>query len=171
MFDAGRYRCNVAEQGFGESKTGTPYFFLRVAPVAYRPPGSPEYEHVGGGETRVVYFYLSDANIKNVVRDLRKIGYKHDDFDHLDPESHDHQSFAGEEIECDCEHETYDGRAREKWQIAYDGSSIKPIDPKRKRQLSMLFNKAFRDNSVAVKPAAKPAAMSLKPADNDPIPF
>lgn len=180
FYDEGRYQCKIVSQAFGESKTKkTPFFALTIVPIAYFHAGLPEPEPVRQ-EERTVYLYFTEKTMESVCRDLRSLGFVGDKFSELDPDNPDHQSLVDQTAEFYCKIESYKDdkgteRSGEKWQLAFSGVRIAPLDTKGKRQLDALFGKHLK---AAPKPSksqtdSRPALVKqgVVEASGDDIPF
>lgn len=151
VYEQGSYRCVVAEQGFSESKEKkTPCFFLRVQPFA----------HCGhGGETevpqqdRTINLYLTDGTIDFVIEDLRALGWNGTSFDELDPESSNCHSFVGNEVPAFCEHEQYNGKIQERWNLRVRGArQAEKLPPDKLRSLNAMFGKKLKSTAAPSAP-------------------
>jgi hypothetical protein len=146
-YTPGRYRAEVRDQGFEEAGTGTPYFFLQLKILArYEGDQSrecPQFE-------RTYRQYLANDTGVHILRgQLKAVGVEIDDLVVLDPGADGHVSLVGRTLDVTCEHEAYQGRTVERWQIR----------PPRKKlsldavgRLAEKFGNVLRGDSQPAKP-------------------
>lgn len=111
-----KYQAEVLDQGFEEATTGTVCFYLhfRILGV-YDAAGAlgkcPRYE-------RTYRQYLAgDIGARILRGDLRALGVEVDCLTRLALDSPDPVSLIGRTIDVVCDHETYEGKPRERWGI------------------------------------------------------
>ena len=110
MIKAGTYEGTITGVGLGKSSNkGTPYVYLEVM-VATEEEGDV---------TRTVNLYLSGKAKKYTEDKLQKLGFN---FDPSDPKVTE----LG--VKVRCKHETYEDKAREKWDLAGGGIEHAEID-------------------------------------------
>ena len=148
-FESGRYWCRVEEQFLGESSNGNPQFILKFGVVGKINPADQQGEllECPRGKGRSIYKAITKATIDWFKRDLKylceqgKLSTKFRGFEYLDPNQPGYTDFTNTEFEAYCDHETYQGKTREKWNIASGGADVKPIEEKNLRKLNAMFGK------------------------------
>lgn len=171
----GRYRVRVVSQSFSESKSGKPQFVLRVVPI-----GRYNFERPGGAldtchdEERGIYMTITDKSIDYVVDKLAALGFDGRSFSELDPETPNHVSFVGKEIDAVCKHEEYQGKVGEKWDVSL--ASTAPgatLDSAGVRKLDALYGSKLKrgvGNAKLVKREVAQASANGNVTEDD-IPF
>lgn len=167
FYSQGVYKCEVVGQGLSSSKTNNPQIWLRVLileSVDHPEERWDQYE-------RTIYWTLTEKTVDFVVEKLEFIGFAGQSFRDLDPATDGFHSFVGQQIECYCKHETYDGKEREKWDLSNPGAMAPdPLSESDARRLDALFGRKLKDrfkkSGGAKKPRPSEAAMG-----GDDIPF
>lgn len=178
-YSPGRYECEVVGQGFGNSKEKrTPYFFLKVRPLA-RIVSADEREFVEQPYERDIVMYLTDKTVEGVVGKLRHhLEWDGSDWSELDPESGSFDDLRRKVIEASCEHEVDrddESRVYERWQLPPVGGGLShERDATTVRSVQAMFGAALKGGKPkakpkAQKPASEPVAVSTRA--NDDIPF
>lgn len=158
FYEKGVYRCEVVSQAMGEASTGTPQFILRFK-VAAKIIGDEE-EPVTQYE-RTCFRSITEKTIPYFLEDLKTLGFEGGSFRELDPNTANYHSFKGAQVDMICNHEAdQKGEPRERWSIRQLGGAIevKPLEPKKYRELDNLFGKALKEACGARKTNGKPAA-------------
>lgn len=159
----GRYFVKVLAQAMGKSKNkGTPEFSLRFMVLGMVDPENPDGDLIGCSKfERTMYMYITDKTAERLCEDLQRIGFEKDSFKFLNPDQIGFHDFKDSEFEAFCKHELYEGKAQEKWSIAFAGArplvAAQPLDDKGIRELDNLFGKHL-------KKAAKPEPAKMVPA-------
>src|SRR5262245_61652683 len=142
-YPKGKYQAEVLEQGFEESRTGTPCFFLQLKILArYGEQGQlqevPPYE-------RTYRQYLANEIGARILRsDLKTLGGQVTGCTQWDPAPPNHVSLIGRQIDVVCDHEAYQGKLRERWAIP---RSRKKCDLGAVRVLNDRFGHLLRDGN------------------------
>jgi len=179
-FAPGIYKAKITRQAFGKSKNDFPQFVLSFELIGKVTSGD-DLADCDPWE-RTSFMTLTQKSVEYVLADLAEIGFDGDSFSKLDPETKDFHDFRGLVIAVTCEHSTYDGVTRERWQIHRErsGIDVKPIGSSEVRKLDAMFGKALkarqparRQEAVAAPETAGPATNAAEPADvvPDDIPF
>jgi hypothetical protein len=162
-YDVGAYVGEVINQGLGESKTGTPFFYLKVKVLGT--PDNEGYVPAAQQYDRTVYFYLSEKSMENTVENLKALGFNGSSLAQLDPDHAKAVSFIGNQVDLYCQHEEYNGDWKEKWNLSRV-LAVQTIEPKKLRQLDALFGKSLKAVPATSSPTAaapKPAATKTRP--------
>ena len=166
MNQIGKYRFSVTSQGFGQSKNGTPFFFLEGTPASLIGDDGVEYEceHYA----RTIKLYINEKTIDARRKELAALGFT-GKFGQLDPAQANHHSFVGTDIEVVCKHEPgigdSAGKTFEKWELPFESTPREATvsTPGIASKLDALFGKKAG-------PAAKPAAKApAKPPVRQPV--
>lgn len=169
----GRYRCQITEQGFSESKEKkTPCFAIKIKPTAAYDPTNGDLVQCEAYE-RTVTLWLTENTVENAIRNVRSLGFDGASFRELDPEVPGHTSLVGVEFDFQCSHEEYEGKQMERWE--FPPPEARPIERVSglSKKLDALFGKSLK--SVAP-PKATPAKSKQEGAavaapTGDEIPF
>lgn len=160
MIDQGKYRGTITKWGLGKAKTGNPQFQVSFElkhkiGAGGAPEDCPNWE-------RTIFRSITEKTIDYLVEDLQRLGYDRDNFDGLDPEGPQAFNFAGIEVDVECDHETWEGKKREKWRFNAGGGApaINPLERKEVSQLNALYSKKLKGGNGA-SPAAKPTAAAV----------
>src|ERR1041384_6879313 len=117
-FDPGRYLVRVTRVELGESPNkGTPQVVISFVPQWRIDPNDPEERFSCPEYERSIYRSITAKTLPWVGKDLATIGYHHSTFAYLSPDHPQYSDFAGVEFEAECEHEIYNNKPRERWQI------------------------------------------------------
>src|SRR6185437_9148989 len=125
-------------------------------------PAATQYE-------RTIYMVITEKTIPYVAEKLDRLGYVGKGFGPLDPSSAQHQSFARNQIEVTCRHETnQNGEMRETWDLTRGASELHldPLSSKDVRDLDALFGKSLKGSaakSAAPKPSPEPKSQVVAP--------
>lgn len=156
MIEAGTYLGKLAKWGSAESKTGTPYVYLDFT-VGHRARDG-QWAAMSKTETRTVYLYTSDAAYPYSAEKLTALGFNglfNSGMDFSDAVKNDG-------VALECAHEEYDGKTREKWNLAYggDGYEHTALDADRVRALNSRW-KAEHGTTPTGAPAAPPTGPDI----------
>lgn len=171
MYDEGKYFGKLAGCGTAESKKKIPYFWIEFE-VTHR-DNAGEWAEVGI-EKRTVFLYLSDQSMPYTMPKLEKLGFNGD---FAKPELSPPSDWNGG-IMVECKHETYEGKPREKWELAGaggDGMQHQELSADQIRRLNALW-KNGKKPGVPVAPATrttpkKNSAPAPVAATADEVPF
>jgi hypothetical protein len=177
FYEIGRYACKVTNQALGEAKTGTPQFILQFTVMGKVDPSDPSRYIPGAAQyERTHYRAITDKTIQYFLEDLKILGFKGASFKELDPSNSNFHDFRGQDVDMWCGHENgQDGKPREKWGVARVGSTleVKPIEPKKLRDLDNLFGKQLK--TLSATPGTRPAPVNAAPPameiTDDDVPF
>lgn len=133
FYEQGQYRGEIMQTALGKSENkGTPQFVVKVKVQA---------KYVGDGEVdvkeseRTVYLSMTEKSMPYVVKKLKAAGYEGSTTRELI--AHD---FTGRPVELNCTHEAgQSGGDREKWDLAWGETEVKPLDDKDMSTLDALF--------------------------------
>lgn len=170
FYDTGAYVGEIINQGLGESKTGTPFFFLKVKILGT--PDDNSYIPVTQEYERTVYFYLSEKAMENTVENLTHLGFTGKSLSQLDLDHKEKISFVGNQVDLYCQHEEYKGDWNEKWNLSRI-LEVQKIEPKKLRQLDALFGKSLKTAPASTATATKgkiktTTAVQEAPPESDP---
>lgn len=181
--EPGYYVGHVQSWQLGENEnTGNPQFVLTFT-LAHRRRGRELIDCPHWN--RSIFRVITDKTVEYFAADLRALGYDRDDFDGLDPDGPCPFDFEGIEIEASMKLEEYEGKTREKWDLAVVGGGapkVKALEAGGTAKLNALFGGALkaappRLNRVRA-PAPAPAsdyddgtAPPARSEQDDPIPF
>jgi hypothetical protein len=162
MMEAGNYYAQLVKGMASQSSKGTPQIVLTFQITHFAVNG--QWEDIDQPTQRTVYLYCSDAAWETTHAKLTTLGFNGKFNDEMDfsPE-------AKSGIELVCAHETYEGKPKEKWELANWGGGFehKPADADTVRKLAARWKKTVQTapkSAAAPKPAGKP-----KPPTREPI--
>lgn len=162
FYAEGLYVAEVTAQALGETRTEKPQFILRFK-VLGTPTDDGAYAPITHQYERTIYMVITEKTMPYVAEKLNRLGYTGRGFGPLDPDSPNHQSFVGNQVDVYCKHESDDkGGTREKWDISRGPSALKvePLTPKKVRELDALFGKSLVYQGIT--PTQPPSALPLK---------
>lgn len=151
-YDAGEYLFKVTNQGFGQNKTGSSFFFLEGEPVAVFQDGQ---EFSVTPYQRTIKLTITDKTVQFVIDKLTAIGWPGGRWGTLDPNESGHHSFVGQELRVVCKLEPGvddSSKLYEKWDLPFGSAEKTENDPSVSRKLDAMFGKSA---AAAKKPAAK----------------
>jgi hypothetical protein len=177
FYEPGRYACKVTEQALGEAKTGNTQFVLRFTVLGKVDPADPSrYIPAAAQYERTMYRAITEKTVPYLIEDLKTLKFKGGSFSDLDPNNPGFHDFTGLDFDGWCKHEKdQQGQMREKWGVARTSGplEVKPVEPKKLRELDNLFGKQLKE----IKPKPDPirqipvnAAESTGITDDD-VPF
>jgi hypothetical protein len=150
----GRYQAEVLDQGFEEAGTGTPYFFMQLKVLA-RYEGDERRECPRFERTYRQYL-ANDTGARILKDDLKGVGVEVVNLALLDPSADGHVSLVGRTLDVTCEHDAYQGRPVERWQLR---KPRKKLGPDAVGQLAARFGHVLQGkNKPATSPVAEPPA-------------
>lgn len=175
FYGEGRYRCEITEQGLGQTKTGNVQVVIRFRVLEGVNPDGPvrqQYE-------RTAYLTVTENTIPYLLPKLQALGYNRTGIRNIDLSDPDPQDLRGTQGVFFCKHEEdQSGSPREKWDVS-SGES-KPLDlvkPNAKaiRDLDALFGAAAKSQGGASaapkKQPSRPVAVTANGIDDSDIPF
>lgn len=175
-FTAGYYVGHIQKWNLSEAGTGNPQFVINFIPAYKKGPKGAKEECPN--DPRSVYRVITDKTIEYFANDLKALGYDRDTFDDLDPTSPNAFNFEGIEIEVRMKLETYDGRERERWELAMVKTEIKPLERQGISALNAQFANKLRElrmggsgTAQARTPAPAAATGYANNAADDDVPF
>ena len=172
-FAQGRFHCKVVGQFLSAAKSGNEQFALQFEPIGQINPADPEGELLNCpvGKSRTMYRAITPKTIDWLKKDLKYlcerggITPRFTSFADLCPNTPGFTDFTNIEFEAWCDHETYEGKTREKWNIASGSAEAKPLEPAAMRKLDALFGKELKSLSgEPAKPAGRTVAQKKQPA-------
>lgn len=171
MHEPGRYHAEIVGQQMAESSNGNPQLILVIRLLGKLDPADPETMHHCPADERRVFMTITQKTIDFVLRDLKALGFSKSSFSFLDPNTDGYHDFRGTEVDVSCQHDTYQGEVKEKWQLALNGGfEAKPLDKKNLRKLDSLFGKKLKD-AVGSPSQANPQVDADEVPADDQIPF
>lgn len=174
-FEPGRYWGRLKQQALGKTSNGNPQIILTfdiVGKINLSDPDGdllscPQYE-------RTVFRVITQKTIDWVLQDLEALGFQGTSFGEIDPTQPRFQDLTGKELALYCDHETYEGKTREKWGIYSEGGGlqVKPLEAQDVRKLDAMFGKALKERIPAPpkEPASNPSKAKAAHAASD-LPF
>lgn len=111
----------------------------------------------GTDDKRTLFLHCSDAAWPYTESKLQRMGWDG---------NADEMGFSAERIECQCTHEVYNNKPREKWDIAKEQSEFEPAADDVKRQILARWKGGAAKTKS--KPDAAPARASTAPASAPP---
>lgn len=173
-YEPGKYWGKITRQGFNEASTGTPQFVLSFEVVGQMNPADPAGDllPVTARYERTAFMPLTEKTIERFLDDLAMLGFEGQSFAELNPDAETHVSFVEQEAMFSCEHDSYEGKTRERWRLASGGGTFElknPLDAKGYRKLDTLFGKALKSRFTGTKPAAKPAPEKRQAPEPAPV--
>lgn len=172
-YSEGDYMFAVEEQGFGESKNGTPFFFFRGRPVSVvlaDGSGSP----LDKQYPREIKRYLSEKAVEYTIADLRRLGWQGESFRELDPSVGGHLSWVGQTIQAVCTHDVNDAGTWEQWGLPYvagDKPEKAKSDVKIASKLDAMFGKLAKESATKKSQPAKRQPVASSTNGGEDIPF
>ena len=161
--DEGKYRGRICEWSLSQSKTKkTPQFAVTCELIGYY--DRDQLNDMSGSDKRTVFKFITENTVDYFIEDMRKLGWNGDQFAELNPDHPGGHNFKDVEVDLTCEHETYEGKDRERWNFAFGGGGMQltALDKKGVSSLQALFGSKLK--ATAAKPAAKPMPAKPVPA-------
>jgi len=156
-YDEGRYQVKITAQAFGKSpEKHTPFFGLEFFVCGQYDPVTGELTGVGQRYVRETKLWITDGTFERTLQKLRSLGFEGSSFKELNPESSNHHSFVDVEVDMVCQHEDYNGKAIERWELpglsrttmANDASVIVGLDAKYGKKLKDSATKSAHSKSA-----------------------
>lgn len=189
----GNYWCQVTNQALGQTSKGDPQFVLSFAVLGKVNPSDPDGELLSCGESyeRTIYRTITEKTIDWLIEDVKHLSGRgekdpsilSDGFQFLDPGTPGFLDLRGVEFGAYCQHDTYEGKTREKWNVSTGKPPVEALDDQGVRKLNALFGKQLKTLSTGAKKPPQSKADSLAKgrnpelaaeiaaAGNDEIPF
>lgn len=183
FYESGKYRVKIAKQAFGKNKKDNFELQLTIKPIGvYSKPNSPDEQlsEFDAPYERTIFLTLTEGTLGTtekpgwVMQNLTYLGFNGDSFAQLDPNDKDAISFVGLELDARCDHEDYEGKEREKWNIirpggGASGPTTKPAEKKEVRALDSKFKSLLKANAKGRELATVGAGV-VDPGDPPPPP-
>jgi hypothetical protein len=145
----GVYRGQIFKWGLSKViSTGNPQFIISFQIQGEVDQSDPDRGLIQCQEgERSIFRVITPNTIDYILQDLEKLGYDKEGFEFLSPEHPGAFNFLGMEIEVICSHETYEGKAREKWSFAWGGGGmeIQPLENSEVKKLNAMFGKKLKN--------------------------
>jgi hypothetical protein len=166
MMRDGKYRGRITNYGVSRSQAGKqPAVFIEFLVIGRYLEENGQL--VACEQARRTYFKaITPKTIEWLASDLKAVGYDRPGLEYLDPETPGAVDLFGTEIDVVCEHETYEGRPRERWSIHRESNREK-LRRDELAGLDLQFADAFRRIIGAGKPTVAPAVTEMN--TDDPI--
>lgn len=148
---AGRYRGRLTGTMLTEAKTGTPQVCF-IIELEERIDGR---DPAAASGTKHIHRAITDNSIEYTVQDLERVGYPFQSFDQLNPE-HPRYWSPNVDVEVKCEHETYEGKTRERWKFSGGSGTGKPMEKSSISSLNAKFGAFLRKPGSQPQPASRP---------------
>lgn len=153
FYEQGAYRGEIVDQGLSQSSNGNPQIWLKFTvkeSIDHPTETIQSYD-------RLIYWTITEKTVGFILDKLAALGFDGESWRQIDLNHINTQSFVGQLEDFYCKLETYEGVEREKWDLSYEGSAIKPLDDGQARQLDALFGKKLKERfKVPSKPREKP---------------
>ncbi len=123
MIAEGLYKAKILSKkdswGLTKAKTGNFQFFLKVQVTGPAEEGAQEIDESAGACVRTIFMPITAKTTDRVLGDLKSIGYDRPSLKGsvLTPGNPESFSFADRELLVKCEHNDYNNRVSEKWQL------------------------------------------------------
>jgi hypothetical protein len=146
-YDEGPYWGKIIRQAMGETRNGNPQFVLTFEVVGKVDPTDPTGELISCKKyERSVFRVITEKTMPYFVEDLEVLEFTKPSFKFLDPNVDGFVDFSGREMEFYCSHKEYEGQLREQWGISGQQKQmeIKPLEPKKLRDLDNLYGKQLK---------------------------
>lgn len=186
----GKYWAKVTNQGLGVTSTGKPQFVLSFTILGKVNPQDPEGALISCEQyERSMFRTITDKTVEWLLDDIKHLCQRGNlapdisGFEQLDPKTPGFLNLANIEFEAFCQHDTYEGKTRERWSVSTGGGGgleIKPLDNTEVRKLNAMFGKQLKrlSNGAPKTPASpEPPKESVVPmrspanTPDDEIPF
>ncbi|MAH46991.1 hypothetical protein CMI37_14285 [Candidatus Pacearchaeota archaeon] len=168
-YEPGEYWAEILNHGLTESrKLKTPQLFVTMRVLGTVNPEEPDkYDPVQRQYERTIYKPLTDKTVAFVMDFLVAIGFtgeRYADFDLLNGGSCD---LRGNSIKVYCEHETYNAKEQERWNLSR-GSRVQPMEQTAVSRLDSLFGQELRSRMRGKKKNSKKETPPVN--DKEPTP-
>lgn len=179
LTEEGLYRAKVLSWGLGKANSGTIQFSLGVKitdraieddpQCGFQPLVEPGVDEDGNEIEReahlkrTVFLYITPKTKDRCIASLKGIGYHHDSLkaEYLQPGNDKSWNFAKDPILLECRHEEWNGRPKEKWELA------RPMKKLLTREEMDQFNQMFEDAPITdadLPPELREESEPVKPA-------
>jgi len=171
FYEPGRYACVVTQQALGKTSKDNPQLVLRVRVMGvYTAPN--EVEPFDRQWERTIYRVITEKTMEYVRRDLEALNAPVRRLSELDPSNPHGVSLVGNEVDCQCRHEDYNGDTVERWSIAWKPGEhdldAGALSAQEMRSLDAMFAAGAKAAGGAAPPYAPPAARQAAPAGPPP---
>jgi hypothetical protein len=119
MYAEGNYTCRITAQDVTTTKTGSFQLDLEILPIK-----ADDQPIDGNVFRRHLYLPLTEATLGTpespgwVAETLERLGFEGRNYEQLNPENEDAQSFINKEVNCYVKHEEYNDQPRERWSLS-----------------------------------------------------
>ena len=152
QYEAGTYNCRIVGQKLSKNERTSNYqVVITVMPLEQQDPAGEW--HIVDGEERSMYFAVTEKAAQWTVDRLATLGLFFDDWAQVDENNPNCCSIVGCTAVVNCKLETYDGRLRERWDVATASAAPQSVDDSQAAEVQALFGHLL-------KPVAKPKAQS-----------
>jgi hypothetical protein len=154
-YEKGKYQAEIVTQGFEEvqNEKHTPYFYLMLKIVG-RYDADDTLRACPQAEREYRQYINTETGVRILGGELRALGVDVAGLTQLRPGEPNHVSLVGRRIDVMCDHESYNGKPRERWRIP---RSRRKLDVATIRQLDDQFGHLLRGNNPPP-PPPPPAA-------------
>ena len=167
MYQAGQYWGVLQEWGCNKADTGTPFIFLVFEITHYKSGDSWEVETPAN---RTIRLFSSSKAWPYTKEKLQNLGFDGDDFP---------SELYEQGLRLNCNHETYEGETKERWDIPGGGGGAPENDPQMADQLKRKWKAEFgsqprqRNEEPTTNGQTEPqgAQQTTGAVDDDDIPF
>lgn len=164
FFARGTYQMKVTDQGFAETDSGTPYFYLigtlQAELINGEPAACKNYE-------RQITLYLSEKAAPHTIARLRGLGWEGGKLAELDPHDPHSLSWVGQLITCECEHENSKknpGDVYERWQLPAPAGGGRKA-PTSSKELASKLDAIYGDHVKATATKKAPVVKRAPPKE------
>lgn len=156
-YEPGRYWGKIVNQQLGKSSNDNPQIAITFTVIGKINPADPEGELLPCGQNhdRTLFRSITPKTVEWACQDLKRLGFTGESFADLDLNSSASCDLRGNEAAFSCVHEEYDGTLREKWQVASDGMTVKPLESAEVRKLDAMFGKYLKKSNGTPKQPTK----------------
>ncbi len=145
--NGGVYWGKIFSNKLGKTKNDKPQFILQFEILGEVNPQNPDGELLACPQNeRTVFQVLTAQTIDWFAERLALLGFEGDRISRLDMDAPGGFNFEGKELAFFCEHDTYNGKTRERWSISTGKKSLEivPMDAKDLRALDNLFGRNLK---------------------------
>ena len=180
FYEQGRYLVRITNQVLTENKKGNPELQLTIKPLAVYEQGNDEPQFLEFPYERTLFFTLTEATIGTaskpgwVLETLRFLGFQATSFGALDPSHPEHVSFVNNTHDAICQHEAYEGKDRERWNLwRGERPPAAPIAREGIRKLDAMFGNVLKATTSpkTTRPPTPESGLPDQGPRDDSIPF
>lgn len=155
MIEAGTYFALLKGGITTTAKTGTPQVELSISVT--HSATEDAWKEFDAPQDRTIYLFLSEAAFKYTKANLESLAFN-GDFANMKFGT----KFTEEGLEVECQHEEYQGKVREKWNLPGGAREVKPASADIMRKLNAQWKSQSQPKPPAGKPKpAKPSGTSI----------